>query len=114
MAERETPATREYHTRNVWPNPVEQIPGEANSGRSAILSTDRDLQTGPPPDRIDRSVKASIFGKVGPNDASLRDTGMAYIGAVPIVRSAPLPLPYKAIDDNAFVPALFVGNPTRE
>lgn len=88
--------------------------GGAVAGRSALLTTDEQLQLGPRPDRIDRPQSANNTGKIGPNVNGFPMTyGMEYVGAVPLVHVAQgvaIP-PTTAIDDRAAVPAVYAGNP---
>lgn len=100
------------HTRNRWDRLEADYSGERSSGRSAVITTDRDLQLGPAPNRIDRKAQLRPFGFTGPSYiASDNPMQRAHMGHVPLIRRAQLPTPRKISDDNAYVPAVYVGKP---
>jgi len=87
----------------------------AVGGRSAVITTDHELQTGPGVDGIDHMQNANNHGKIGNNVSGFPTTGgMNFIGHVPIVHVAQgvgNNIPGNGIDDNAVIPAIFAGNP---
>lgn len=98
------------HSRNRWHRMEAEYTGEVGAGRSAIITTDRDLHLGPAPNRINRTAFLRPFGYTAPSfQASDNPMQRAHIGHVPLIRRAALPTPRKISDDNAFVPAVYVG-----
>lgn len=86
----------------------------ADNGRSALTDTDRELQLGPVPERVDRQVMVGNRGKIGPNVSGFPPTGgLEFLGHVPTVHvvDGVVPSPTTAIDDTVGVPAIFAGNP---
>lgn len=98
-------------TRNRWSRMEADYPGNRNDGRTAVMRTDSALQLGPPPDRIDATRFLNIRGKVSSHSATDVPAQRMYIGRVPLIHKAALPTPRKLSDDNAQIPATYVGNP---
>lgn len=99
------------------PNGANLISGRgAPAGRSAVLTTDEQLQIAAAPERIDRLNRANNIGKIGPDVNTFPMTyGTEYVGSQPLVHVAQgvslTPLAAGSIDDTVSVPAVFAGNP---
>lgn len=85
-----------------------------SAGRSAILTTDRDLQTQPAPQMIART-----FDDLSGGGAAARgirsfpyDGNFAYIPHQIITHEAGKAIPLRTFDDGAHVPAIYAGNPS--
>jgi hypothetical protein len=82
--------------------------------RTAVVTTDRDLQTQPAPLGIPRTLMLSR-GLTGPGIDTLPLMGSwAYIPSVDIKRQAGrASIPARTSDDNVTIPAIYAGNPTQ-
>lgn len=92
------------------------IPKENDNGRPEINPTDRQLELGPTPERIDRQLMIGNTGLSGPNTNTFPATGgLEYLGHIPTehVQDAVLAPPIPSIDDRQGIPAIFAGNPVR-
>jgi hypothetical protein len=85
------------------------------AGRTQILTTDRDLQLGPGPERIDRILFANNRGLTGDGTNSFPGTwDQVRIGHVPLARpSGKAQIAVRTIADGAQIPAVYAGNPLK-
>ena len=87
----------------------------ATGGRSAVITTDNQLQEGPGVNGIDRIARANNRGKIGNNLSGFPTTGgMNYIGHVPLVHRAQgvnVNVPGNGMDDTTYIPGIMAGNP---
>lgn len=91
----------------------------APAGRSAVLETDRELQLGPEPSRIDRMVYANNLGLTGPRGQNGFPTSdsESFMGHIPTYVEVPfsreggasMPGPVQT-DDNANIPSPRAGD----
>lgn len=86
-----------------------------SAGRSAVITTDHNLQTQPAPQMIRRTF-ADLSG--GASAArQLRsfpyDGNFAYIPHQTITHAAGKAIPLRTFDDGAHVPAIYAGNPSQ-
>jgi hypothetical protein len=86
-----------------------------SAGRSAVIRTDRDLQLGPGPERVDRILFANNRGITGDGTSSFPGTmDTIRIGHVPLARpSGKARIAVRTIADDASIPAIFAGNPVK-
>lgn len=99
-----------------WSNPDQDIPREPSAGRSEVLTTDRDLQTGPEPGRITRIADTRASGLIAPQAVNTFpvDGNWGYIRHQPIGKLVQGAVPQlKTIADDAWVGAVFAGNPVQ-
>lgn len=111
-------------TRDIWIRNVTYGVGDArnwmrrvfhrmlpSAGRSAVLTTDRALHTGPAPLRVTRTMFDGR-GKVTDKSTSFPyDGNFAYIPHLPIIRDAGTARSLRTFDDGAAIPAIYAGNP---
>ena len=86
-----------------------------SAGRQQVITTDRDLQTGPGPERIDRILNANNQGITGDGTNSFPGTwDTVRIGHVPLARpSGKARIAVRTIADGAMIPAIYAGNPVK-
>jgi hypothetical protein len=88
----------------------------ADNGGDSVSTTDWTLQEGAPPFRIARDVYVTRYGDIGPRHVNFFPTtgGMDRIIAPRIIPfQNRVTLPHLALDDSAWIPAVYVGNPQR-
>jgi hypothetical protein len=97
-----------------WSNPARDIPRPANAGRTEVIDTARDLELGPPPGRIERIANTRVAGLTNARVGNTfpATAGMGYIKHLPIGKITPAVVPnLRTISDDAWVGAVFAGNP---
>lgn len=98
----------------AWHETDEEIPNQPSAGRSLVITTDRELQLGPPPGRISRQNDDRISALIGPQKQNTlpTDSNWAYIPHHPASRLLHGATPHlRSVADEARIPAVFVGNP---
>lgn len=102
-----------------WPpNPSKEVIAPS-IGHTEQIRTDRDLQLGPGPGRIDRWMPLRVFGVANGMTTGVRggegfpwNADMSHIDHLPVARQAlGTKGPQKLADDNVPVPAVYAGNP---
>ena len=86
-----------------------------SAGRQQVLTTDRDLQTGPGPERVDRIFFANDQGLTGDGTNSFPGTGdFIRVGHFPLARpSGKARIAVRGVSDGASIPAVYAGNPVK-
>ena len=83
-----------------------------SGGRSAVISTDRDLHTGSAPWRVARTLTDKSHGFVsGHTNVFPFDGNFAYIPHLNIVRDAGTARSLRTFDDGAQIAAVYAGAP---
>jgi hypothetical protein len=98
----------------AWENKERDVPRVGTAGRAFVLSTDRDLQTGPEPGRIARQNESRNAGLIGPGmqNSFPPDANMGYMVHQQIGKLVQGAVPaFKTIADDAWLPGVFAGNP---
>jgi hypothetical protein len=86
-----------------------------SAGRQQVKTTDRDLQLGPGPERVDRILNANNQGITGDGTSSFPGTwDQIRIGHVPLARpSGKSRIAVRLVADGAIIPAIYAGNPVK-
>lgn len=86
-----------------------------SGGRSAVITTDRDLHTGPAPMMIRRTLADLSGGSSAARQIGTfpYDGDFAYIPHQLISHNAGRAMPLRTFDDGAHVPAIYAGNPSQ-
>jgi len=99
-----------------WPYNEPQPIYAPSGNRTGAMATDSELQTGPAPQRVLRTLFQRVRGYIGPDLAA----SFPYNAEWSLIPHQFIPRrpyrvgpPARSIDDNAVVPPVYAGNPRR-